>query len=161
MAMSSHCVARVPETAVDGQVGRTSYTRDGIRRALVVHPDSMTQVGMISTQHVEPSKATRGREVTDYTGIDEFAPSKNERNDPIDEKVVNRTLAGFKVDKVATCRPYWRVGPCKLRYYGPRRGLALGSALTKSTSCTGRAGRADAWHSERLRGRSSSRSALP
>ena len=82
-----------------------------------MHPDGKTHVVMISTQHAEPSMATLGMEIAGYTGIDEFAPSRNETNDPIVEKVVKRMLAGFKVDRVATCRPYWRVGPCKLRYH--------------------------------------------
>ena len=52
---------------------------------------------MISTQHAEPSMATLGMEIAGYTGIDEFAPSRNETNDPIVEKVVKRTLAEIKV----------------------------------------------------------------
>ena len=65
--------------------------------------DGKTQVVMISTQQAEPSKATRCKEVAGYTGIDEFAPSRNEMNDPIVEKVVKRTLAGFKVER-------WHIG---------------------------------------------------
>ena len=59
-----------------------------------MHPDGKTQVVMISTQHAEPSKATRCKEVAGYTGIDEVAPSRNEMNDYIVEKVVKRKLVG-------------------------------------------------------------------
>merc|ERR1712137_657727 len=48
---------------------------------------------VISTQHAEPSKATRCKEVEGYTGADETAPSMEEMNELIVEKVVKRTLA--------------------------------------------------------------------
>ena len=68
-----------------------------------LRPDGKTQIVMISTQHVKPSKATSCKEVAGYTGIDEVAPSMNEMNDPIVEKVVKRTLAGIKVER-------WQIG---------------------------------------------------
>merc|ERR1712037_833691 len=48
---------------------------------------------VISTQHAEPSKATRCKEVAGYTGADEKAPSMEEMNKLIEEKVIKRTLA--------------------------------------------------------------------
>ena len=42
---------------------------------------------VISTQHAEPSKATRSKEVSGYTGSDETAPSMEEMNKLIVEKV--------------------------------------------------------------------------
>jgi len=47
---------------------------------------------VISTQHAEPSKATRRKEVAGYTGADETAPSMAEMNKQIEEKVIKRTL---------------------------------------------------------------------
>merc|ERR1711982_263337 len=47
---------------------------------------------VISTQHAEPSKATRKKEVAGYTGADETAPSMEEMNRLITEEVVKKTL---------------------------------------------------------------------
>merc|ERR1712113_706698 len=47
---------------------------------------------VISTQHAEPSKATRKKEVAGYAGSDETAPSMEEMNKLIVEKVVKKTL---------------------------------------------------------------------
>jgi S-adenosylmethionine synthetase len=47
---------------------------------------------VISTQHAEPSKATRCKEVAGYTGPDETAPSMEEMNKLIVERVVKKTL---------------------------------------------------------------------
>merc|ERR1712166_121312 len=47
---------------------------------------------VISTQHAEPSKATRCKEVAGYSGADSTAPSMEEMNKLIIEKVVKRTL---------------------------------------------------------------------
>merc|ERR1711865_553779 len=52
---------------------------------------------VISTQHAEPLKATRCKEVAGYTGPDATAPSMKEMNDLIVEKVVKRTLAEIKL----------------------------------------------------------------
>merc|ERR1712134_234330 len=43
---------------------------------------------VISTQHAEPLKATRTKEVEGYTGADEVAPSMEDMNKLIEEKVV-------------------------------------------------------------------------
>merc|ERR1712147_25294 len=48
---------------------------------------------VISTQHAEPLKATRKNEVEGYDGADETAPSMEEMNKLIIEKVVKRTLS--------------------------------------------------------------------
>merc|ERR1712186_39524 len=52
---------------------------------------------VISTQHAEPSKATRKKEVTGYTGPDAAAPSMEEMNKLILEKVVKATLSEIKL----------------------------------------------------------------
>merc|ERR1711865_388170 len=61
-----------------------------------VEPQKIHTV-VISTQHAEPLKATRCKEVAGYTGTDEVAPSMKEMNDLIVEKVVKRTLADIKL----------------------------------------------------------------
>merc|ERR1712003_196325 len=48
---------------------------------------------VISTQHAEPLKATRKKEVEGYDGADETAPSMEEMNQLIIEEVVKRTLS--------------------------------------------------------------------
>merc|ERR1712187_254307 len=57
-----------------------------------VEPQKIHTV-VISTQHAEPLKATRCKEVAGYTGADETAPSMEDMNKAIVEKVVKRTLA--------------------------------------------------------------------
>merc|ERR1712153_278570 len=52
---------------------------------------------VISTQHAEPLKATRCKEVADYTGPDATAPSMAEMNKQIEEKVIRRTLSEIKL----------------------------------------------------------------
>merc|ERR1712048_441042 len=47
---------------------------------------------VISTQHAEPLKAVRRKEVAGYTGPDETAPSMEDMNKEIEEKVIKRTL---------------------------------------------------------------------
>merc|ERR1712008_64775 len=48
---------------------------------------------MMSTQHAEPSKATRRNEVADYTGADETAPSMVEMHRLNAEEVIKATLS--------------------------------------------------------------------
>merc|ERR1712076_210510 len=57
-----------------------------------VEPQKIHTV-VISTQHAEPLKATRCKEVEGYTGADETAPSMDDMNTLIIEKVVKRTLS--------------------------------------------------------------------
>merc|ERR1711877_48041 len=52
---------------------------------------------VISTQHAEPLRATRRKEVVGYTGADETAPSMEDMNKLIVEKVVKRTLSEIKL----------------------------------------------------------------
>merc|ERR1719296_324635 len=57
-----------------------------------VEPQKIHTV-VISTQHAEPLKATRRKEVAGYTGPDATAPSMEEMNKLIVEEVVKKTLA--------------------------------------------------------------------
>merc|ERR1711972_1012325 len=59
-----------------------------------VEPQKIHTV-VISTQHAEPLKATRVKEVAGYTGEDATAPSMEDMNKEIVEKVVKRTLASI------------------------------------------------------------------
>merc|ERR1712178_451636 len=59
-----------------------------------VEPQKIHTV-VISTQHAEPLKATRSKEVAGYTGPDETAPSMEDMNKSIVENVVKRTLKGI------------------------------------------------------------------
>merc|ERR1711975_2012 len=52
---------------------------------------------VISTQHAEPSKATRRAEVAGYTGEDATAPNMEEMNKLIVEEVVKKTLEEIKL----------------------------------------------------------------
>merc|ERR1712232_662410 len=52
---------------------------------------------VISTQHAEPSKATRSKEVAGYKGPDDTAPSMEQINALIVEKVIKATLAEIKL----------------------------------------------------------------
>jgi len=57
-----------------------------------VEPQKIHTV-VISTQHAEPLKATRSKEVAGYKGPDATAPSMEEMNKLIVEEVVKKTLA--------------------------------------------------------------------
>merc|ERR1711990_1209822 len=52
---------------------------------------------VISTQHAEPSRATRRKEVAGYSGPDSTAPSMEEMNKLIVEEVVKKTLEEIKL----------------------------------------------------------------
>jgi len=52
---------------------------------------------VISTQHAEPLQAKRSKECAGYSGAEETAPSMEEMNKLIVEKVVKRTLAEIKL----------------------------------------------------------------
>merc|ERR1712217_826634 len=52
---------------------------------------------VISTQHAEPLKATRRKEVAGYTGDDATAPSMEDMNKLIVEEVVKKTLEEIKL----------------------------------------------------------------
>merc|ERR1712170_245961 len=72
--------------------GKTQVTIEYLQ-----HPDGSVEpmkfhTVVISTQHAEPSKATRSKEVAGYKGPDATAPSMEEMNKLIVEEVVKKTL---------------------------------------------------------------------
>merc|ERR1712018_232425 len=72
--------------------GKTQVTIEYLQRADgSVEPQKIHTV-VISTQHAEPSKATRRKEVAGYTGPDATAPCMQEMNKLIVEEVVKKTL---------------------------------------------------------------------
>jgi len=72
--------------------GKTQVTIEYVQRADgSVEPQKVHTV-VISTQHAEPLKATRRKEVAGYTGPDATAPSMEEMNKLIVEEVVKKTL---------------------------------------------------------------------
>jgi len=72
--------------------GKTQVTIEYLQRVDgSVEPQKIHTV-VISTQHAEPSKATRCKEVAGYTGPDMTAPSMEEMNKLIEEKVIKKTL---------------------------------------------------------------------
>merc|ERR1712183_422182 len=72
--------------------GKTQVTIEYLQKADgSVEPQKIHTV-VISTQHAEPSKATRCKEVAGYTGPDATAPSMEEMNKLIVEEVVKKTL---------------------------------------------------------------------
>merc|ERR1712176_1223438 len=77
--------------------GKTQVTIQYLQNADgSVEPQKIHTV-VISTQHAEPSKATRCKEVAGYTGPDATAPSMEEMNTLIVEKVVKATLQEIKL----------------------------------------------------------------
>merc|ERR1711966_138564 len=77
--------------------GKTQVTIEYVQKADgSVEPTKIHTV-VISTQHAEPLKATRKKEVADYTGEDATAPSMAEMNKQIEEKVIRRTLSEIKL----------------------------------------------------------------
>jgi len=72
--------------------GKTQVTIQYLQREDgSVEPQKIHTV-VISTQHAEPLKATRCKEVAGYTGPDATAPSMDEMNKLIEEKVIKKTL---------------------------------------------------------------------
>merc|ERR1712167_408225 len=77
--------------------GKTQVTIEYLQKADgSVEPLKFHTV-VISTQHAEPSKATRRAEVAGYTGPDETAPSMEKMNELIVEEVVKKTLSEIKL----------------------------------------------------------------
>merc|ERR1712176_346097 len=77
--------------------GKTQVTIQYLQREDgSVEPQKIHTV-VISTQHAEPLRATRRKEVAGYTGADATAPSMEDMNDLIVEKVVKRTLGEIKL----------------------------------------------------------------
>jgi len=72
--------------------GKTQVTIEYVQRTDgSVEPQKIHTV-VISTQHAEPLKATRRKEVAGYTGPDATAPSMENMNKLIVEEVVKKTL---------------------------------------------------------------------
>merc|ERR1712224_912558 len=72
--------------------GKTQVTIEYLQKADgSVEPLKIHTV-VISTQHAEPSKATRTKECAGYSGPEMTAPSMKEMNDLIVEKVIKETL---------------------------------------------------------------------
>merc|ERR1712118_650982 len=72
--------------------GKTQVTIEYVQKADgSVEPQKIHTV-VISTQHAEPLKATRRKEVAGYTGPDATAPSMEDMTKLIVEKVVKATL---------------------------------------------------------------------
>merc|ERR1719458_617324 len=72
--------------------GKTQVTIEYVQKADgSVEPKKIHTV-VISTQHAEPNKATRAKEVAGYSGPDEVAPSMADMNKLIEEKVIKKTL---------------------------------------------------------------------
>merc|ERR1712083_146209 len=79
------------------QDGKTQVTIEYLQKADgSVEPRKIHTV-VISTQHAEPSKATRCKEVAGYTGPDAVAPTMEEMNKLIVEEVVKKTLQEIKL----------------------------------------------------------------
>merc|ERR1712193_401411 len=77
--------------------GKTQVTIEYLQKSDgSVEPRKIHTV-VISTQHAEPSKATRCKEVAGYTGPDETAPSMEEMHKLILERVIKETLAEIKL----------------------------------------------------------------
>merc|ERR1711979_33575 len=66
-----------------------------------VEPQKIHTV-VISTQHAEPLKAVRTKECAGYSGPEMTAPSMEDMNKEIVEKVVKRTLSEIKLKSGAT-----------------------------------------------------------
>jgi len=72
--------------------GKTQVTIEYVQRADgSVEPRKIHTV-VISTQHAEPLKAVRSKEVAGYSGPEETAPSMEDMNKLIEEKVIKKTL---------------------------------------------------------------------
>merc|ERR1711957_809748 len=85
--------------------GKTQVTIEYLQRADgSVEPQKIHTV-VISTQHAEPSKAVRSKECAGYKGAEMTAPSMEEMNKLIVEKVIKATLEEIKLRSAAyICR---------------------------------------------------------
>merc|ERR1712203_1271211 len=82
--------------------GKTQVTIQYLQRVDgSVEPQKIHTV-VISSQHAEPLKATRCKEVAGYTGPDATAPSMEEMNKLIVEEVVKATLQEIKLKNGST-----------------------------------------------------------
>merc|ERR1711972_928990 len=72
--------------------GKTQVTIEYLQKADgSVEPKKIHTV-VISTQHAEPLKAVRTKECAGYKGPEMTAPSMEDMNKEIEEKVIKRTL---------------------------------------------------------------------
>jgi len=77
--------------------GKTQVTIEYLQKADgSVEPQKFHTI-VISTQHAEPSKAKRSKECAGYSGPEMEAPSMEEMNKQIVEKVVKKTLSDIKL----------------------------------------------------------------
>merc|ERR1712134_175420 len=77
--------------------GKTQVTIQYLQKADgSVEPTKIHTV-VISTQHAEPLKAVRTKEVEGYTGAEMTAPSMDDMNKAIEEKVIQATLKEIKL----------------------------------------------------------------
>merc|ERR1711972_422035 len=77
--------------------GKTQVTIKYVQKADgSVEPQQIHTV-VISSQHAEPGKAVRTKEVEGYSGPEMTAPSMEEMNKLIEEKVIRRTLSEIKL----------------------------------------------------------------
>merc|ERR1712232_1345739 len=77
--------------------GKTQVTIEYLQKADGSVEPRMIHTVVISTQHAEPGKATRSKEVAGYTGEEATAPSMEEMNKLIVEEVVKKTLEEIKL----------------------------------------------------------------
>merc|ERR1711988_429280 len=78
-------------------MGKTQVTIQYLQKADgSVEPLKIHTV-VISTQHAEPSKALRSKECAGYTGPEMTAPSMEEMNKLLEEKVIRATLASINL----------------------------------------------------------------
>jgi len=72
--------------------GKTQVTIEYVQRADGAVEPRRVHTVVISTQHAEPLKAVRSKEVPGYSGPEETAPSMKDMNALIEEKVIKETL---------------------------------------------------------------------
>merc|ERR1712178_421440 len=82
--------------------GKTQVTIQYLQKADGSVEPKMIHTVVISTQHAEPLKATRCKEVAGYSGPDATAPSMEDMNKQIVEKVVKATLQEIKLKDGST-----------------------------------------------------------
>merc|ERR1712054_697332 len=102
-SMATHLGYKLTDVRKNGKLwwlrpdGKTQVTIEYLQKADgSVEPRKIHTV-VISTQHAEPLKATRSKEVAGYTGADATAPSMEDMNKLIVEEVVKKTLEEIKL----------------------------------------------------------------
>merc|ERR1719454_657630 len=102
-SMATHLGKKLTDVRKSGHLwwlrpdGKTQVTIEYLQKEDgSVEPRKIHTV-VISTQHAEPLRATRRKEVAGYTGPDATAPSMEEMNKLIVEEVVKKTLQEIKL----------------------------------------------------------------